>query len=879
MNIPIHIIKKSLNEKGYKQNDISRLTDIPQPTISKILTNKPEYRNLQKQYLPRICKELIFKNIGLQIFISYCIKDKDQVEDIYDLLTLFGCNPWMDTRDIPPGGRWEINTKRAIKKSAFFMVCLSKNSVNKRGFLKKEIRYVMGGILKEDIYLIPVRLEECDVPEDLKDFQWVNLYEKDGYDKLFRAIQAGVVRRQAKWDKKEKRHDKDARPLHQTPEEGDSKKPFQKNITDFKGAGIKVHRMPSDHANGTPKNWTNEQTHGGNNRDGYLRKILALSQDCQQRFEEAEKLAYGIFKDPEGRYVPLPFFTPHGTLHCQVVEAFLDEILSSGTDPNKDFIPNSEEAVFLLAGVWIHDIGMMYGIYPGEQASDLVNNPDFSAKLRNEHEIRTTRHILNEWRLECNWSYEEKAILANICHFHRKKNNINDFVPAVITGKITGEPVRIKVIAALLRIADACHVDKSRAPGNLRALYDSLGMPPEEVCYWGQPELVSRVRFQHRDGKIVIESLVPEPFDFKRGKFDFEEIIELIRKDIVEELESVKTVLLAYTNTALKEVTKEVNILPVLDIEAPRRCLGVWPYFLKKSYSATEGAVSLAQMLLFEIAETDNFGKAWQMRIRGMIQEVIRWRPYDVVVFKLQNEINEILSKEQSDSPIQERLKVHLREFLINICRHSNRMAERAIPLVKPEDVLFLYGYSLNIVKFLQTIKRSHVGAVYTVDSRSSNTYLQFDPHEDEQIIAFLRENGFEDRSIRLNELSQILEDLGRTKTPRKILIGTHSVLEIDNNGDYYILCEKGCKGLCLIGRDGGAEIIAFAETNKFVDLEKKEYIESVVAEGFTYRQENGSMGVASGRERLGIWMDVIPKSLIDYLITEKGIYQEQRVN
>ena len=859
MNIPIHIIKKALNEKGYTQKEISRLTGIPQPTISKALTNKPEYRNLQKQCLPKICKQLISENNGSQIFISYCINDKDQVEDIYDLLTLFGCNPWMDKRDIPPGDRWEKNTKKAISNSDFFMVCLSKNSVSKRGFLQKEIRYALDKLDEmpdEDIYLIPVQLEECDVPEDLQDFQWVNLYEDDGWDRLFKAIQAGIVRRQAKGHKKEQCNDKDTHPSHQTPEKGDYKKPSQKNIRDLKGTDIE----------------DSEQYGGSKNGNGYLRKILALSKSCQYKFEEAEKLAYGIFKDPEDRYVPLPFFTPHGTLHCQAVEDFLNEILSAGSDPNKDFIPNPEEAMYLLSVAWIHDIGMMYGVFPGEQAGDLTNNPDFWAKLREDHEIRTTRHILHEWHLKCNWSNEEKAILANVCHYHRKKHKIEEFAPNVIKGHITGESVRIKVIAALLRITDACHVDKSRVPGKLRALYDSLGMPPEEVCFWGKQELVSRVRFQHPDGKIIIESLVPDPFDFKRGKFDFEEIIELVRKDIEEELVSIQTVLLPYTNTAFKEVTKEVNILPALDVEAPKRCLGVWPYFLKKPYSATEGAASLAQMLLFEIAETQNFGDPWRMRIRGMIREVIRWRPYDVVVFKLQNEINEILSQKQAGSPVQDRLNVYLREFLVNISRHSNKMAEKAIHLVQPEDVLFLYGYSINIVKFLQAIKRSHSGAVYVVDSRSSNAHLQFDPHENEQVIAFLEENGFKVHSIRLIELSQILDDLGRTKTPRKIILGTHSVLR-QNDSDYNLLCEKGCKALCLIGRDGGAEIMAFAETNKFIDIEKKEDIKSVAVQGFLCRQENGSVGVASGQERLGIRMDVIPKSVIDYLITEKGIY------
>jgi len=631
---------------------------------------------------------------------------------------------------------------------------------------------------------------------------------------------------------------------------------------------------PSGDGNRTPTNGTNEPTQGGNHGDGYLREILALSPVCQDRFTEAQKLANGIFNDPEGRYVPLPFFTAHGIGHCRAVEAILDEILSSGAVPSKDFIPNPEEAMFLLAGAWLHDIGMMYGIYPGEQASDLANNPEYYATLRSEHEVRTARHLLHEWRIECQWSDEEKAILANICHFHRKRHSIKDFAPKVIEGKITGAPIRGTVIAALLRIADACHVDRSRVPGNLRALYDSLGMPPEQVCFWGQPELVSKIRFHHGDGKIVIESLVPDPIDFKRGKFDFEDIIELVRKDIEEELESVQTVLLPYTNTAFKEVEKEVSVLPALNVEAPRRCLGVWPYFLKKSYSATEGAASLAQMLLFEIAETHNFGDPWRARISGIIQEVIQWRPYDVVVFKLRGEINKILSQEQSASPVQERLKVYLSEFLENICDHCNLITKRAKPLVKSEDVLFLYGYSINIVKFLQAIKRTHSGVVYVVDCRSSNARLQFDPHEDEQITAFLRENGFEDHSIKLNELSQILDDLGRTNTPRKIILGTHTVLKLEN-GDLYLLCKEGSKGLCLIGRDGGTKIMAFAETNKFFHVKEKKDVESAAVQGFSYHQENGTVGIATGQQSLGIKMDIIPKSLIDCLITEEKIYQE----
>ncbi len=50
-------------------------------------------------------------------------------------------------------------------------------------------------MLDSDIYLIPVRLEDCEVPESLRDFQWVNLFEEKGWTLLAKAIQVGMERR------------------------------------------------------------------------------------------------------------------------------------------------------------------------------------------------------------------------------------------------------------------------------------------------------------------------------------------------------------------------------------------------------------------------------------------------------------------------------------------------------------------------------------------------------------------------------------------------------------------------------------------------------------------------------------------------------------
>jgi tetratricopeptide (TPR) repeat protein len=129
-----------------------------------------------------------------QVFLSYARGDEEKVEKLYQQLSDAGFKPWMDKKDILPGERWESSIRRAIQHSDFFLLCLSKNSVDKRGWVQKEIREVLEnlqGMLDSDIYLVPVRLEKCEVPESLREFQRVDLFEEDGWTRLVKAIQVG----------------------------------------------------------------------------------------------------------------------------------------------------------------------------------------------------------------------------------------------------------------------------------------------------------------------------------------------------------------------------------------------------------------------------------------------------------------------------------------------------------------------------------------------------------------------------------------------------------------------------------------------------------------------------------------------------------------
>ncbi|MCP4351047.1 MAG: toll/interleukin-1 receptor domain-containing protein [Desulfobacterales bacterium] len=132
-----------------------------------------------------------------QIYLCYAPEDETKVKEIYQKLSGAGFKPWMDVKDILPGEVKENVSKKAIKQSHFFMVFLSANSVTARGTFQKEIKIALktwDEKLEDDIYLIPVKLDDCIVPEKLHDFQCANISEKKEWKKLIQSIHVGITR-------------------------------------------------------------------------------------------------------------------------------------------------------------------------------------------------------------------------------------------------------------------------------------------------------------------------------------------------------------------------------------------------------------------------------------------------------------------------------------------------------------------------------------------------------------------------------------------------------------------------------------------------------------------------------------------------------------
>jgi hypothetical protein len=128
----------------------------------------------------------------LNIFLCHSSDDKPEIRDLYHTLKSYkSLKPWLDEEDLVAGRDWELEIRKAVKNSDVILVCLSKGSINKRGFVQKEIKYALDVADEQPegaIFLIPLRLEECEVPDRLRSRHWVDYFRPNGYERLLDAL-------------------------------------------------------------------------------------------------------------------------------------------------------------------------------------------------------------------------------------------------------------------------------------------------------------------------------------------------------------------------------------------------------------------------------------------------------------------------------------------------------------------------------------------------------------------------------------------------------------------------------------------------------------------------------------------------------------------
>jgi hypothetical protein len=129
---------------------------------------------------------------ALSVFLCHSTSDKEIVRELCKRLRADGVDPWLDEEKLVPGQIWADEIGQAVRTSDVVIVCLSNHAVTKEGFVQKEIKYALDTADEKPdgtIFLIPLRLERCNVPLRLRQLQWVDYFDVQGYQKLMSALE------------------------------------------------------------------------------------------------------------------------------------------------------------------------------------------------------------------------------------------------------------------------------------------------------------------------------------------------------------------------------------------------------------------------------------------------------------------------------------------------------------------------------------------------------------------------------------------------------------------------------------------------------------------------------------------------------------------
>lgn len=136
-----------------------------------------------------------------RVFLAYVREDLAQVERLYRALRRRGYEPWLDRKKLLPGQDWPRAIQRAIELADFFVACFSSRAVRKRGEFHSELRYALECARRlplDDVYIVPVRLDECTVPARItREIQYVDLFPdwNAGINRLVAALESAKSRR------------------------------------------------------------------------------------------------------------------------------------------------------------------------------------------------------------------------------------------------------------------------------------------------------------------------------------------------------------------------------------------------------------------------------------------------------------------------------------------------------------------------------------------------------------------------------------------------------------------------------------------------------------------------------------------------------------
>jgi hypothetical protein len=117
------------------------------------------------------------RQTGHHVFVCYARDDEDFVLDLAAKLKERRIPIWVDQVDIPPGANWDKAIDKALHDCASFLIVLSPAAIQ-----SSEVTGELRTALDDRKPIVPVILEKCPIPRQLKNIQYVDFTSGDPED-------------------------------------------------------------------------------------------------------------------------------------------------------------------------------------------------------------------------------------------------------------------------------------------------------------------------------------------------------------------------------------------------------------------------------------------------------------------------------------------------------------------------------------------------------------------------------------------------------------------------------------------------------------------------------------------------------------------------
>ena len=132
----------------------------------------------------------------LRVFLCHASQDKPIVRELYQRLLLEPwIDPWLDEERLLSGQDWNLEIEKAVESSDAVIVLASTDSVSKEGYVQKELRQVLRIAeekLEGAIFILPVRLDNCGIPRQLKDIQFLDYFPESKRDTAYEKLKVSL---------------------------------------------------------------------------------------------------------------------------------------------------------------------------------------------------------------------------------------------------------------------------------------------------------------------------------------------------------------------------------------------------------------------------------------------------------------------------------------------------------------------------------------------------------------------------------------------------------------------------------------------------------------------------------------------------------------